>query len=108
MRDDLSAKVHALKDLVAYQQGAVVSRTLIDKDVGTVTLFSFDQDQGLREHTAPYDAMVLILDGEAEVSIEGKPLHLAVGEMTIMPANRPHKLRALTPFKMLLIMVRSK
>ncbi len=107
-QDDLSTKVHALKELVVYQQGAVVSRTLIDKDAGTVTLFSFDQGQGLSEHTAPYDAMVLVLDGEAEVSIEDKPLRLVVGEMTIMPANRRHKLRALTPFKMLLIMIRSK
>jgi len=106
-RDDLVAKVNRLKDLVAYQEGAVVSRTLIDKPVGTVTLFSFDEGQGLSEHTAPYDAMVHILDGEAEVAIEGKPLRLSEGEMTIMPANKTHALKALTRFKMLLTMIRA-
>ena len=107
-REELVAKVSALKDLVAYQEGAVVSRTLVDKPAGTVTLFSFDEGQGLSEHTAPYDALVNILDGEAEVTIEGKPLTLREGEMTIMPANKPHALKAPTRFKMILIMLRAQ
>jgi len=103
----LLAKVNRLVDLVAYQKGAVVSRTIIDKESGTVTLFSFDEGQGLSEHSAPFDALVYIADGEAEISISGSPLHLKEGDMTILPANRPHALRAVKRFKMLLIMVRS-
>ena len=106
-REELVAKVSTLKDLVAYQKGAIVSRTLIDKPVGTVTLFAFDEYQGLSEHTAPYDALVQVLDGEAEVTIEGKPIRLVDGEMTIMPANKTHALKALKNFKMLLTMIRS-
>lgn len=92
--------------MLQYQQNAIVSRTLIDKKVGTVTLFAFDEAQGLSEHTAPYDAMVYVLEGETEIIIEGKPVTLRTGEMTIMPANKPHALKAMTRFKMLLIMVR--
>jgi quercetin dioxygenase-like cupin family protein len=103
----LVAEVNRLVDLVAYQRGSVVSRTIIDKKTGTVTLFSFDEGQGLSEHTAPFDALVYLLDGEAEISISGKPLHLREGEMVIMPANQPHALKALKGFKMLLIMIRS-
>jgi quercetin dioxygenase-like cupin family protein len=99
--------VNRLVDLVAYQRGSVVSRTIIDKKTGTVTLFSFDEGQGLSEHTAPFDALVTLLDGEAEISISGKPLHLREGEMVIMPANQPHALKALKRFKMLLTMIRS-
>ncbi len=105
--EGLVARVNRLVDLVAYQKGSVVSRTLIDKKAGTVTLFSFDEGQGLSEHTAPFDALVCILDGEADVFISGEPLHLREGEMTIMPANQPHALKAVKRFKMLLIMVRS-
>ena len=83
-----------------------MSRTLIDKKGGTVTLFAFDEAQGLSEHTAPYDAMVYVLEGETEVTIEGKPITLRAGEMAIMPANKSHALKALTRFKMLLMMVR--
>jgi quercetin dioxygenase-like cupin family protein len=103
----LVAGVNPLSDLVAYQRGSVVSRTIIDKKTGTVTLFSFDEGQGLSEHTAPFDALVYLLDGEAEVSISGKPLHLREGEMVIMPANQPHALKAVKRFKMLLTMIRS-
>jgi quercetin dioxygenase-like cupin family protein len=103
----LVAEVNRLADLVAYQRGSVVSRTIIDKKAGTVTLFSFEEGQGLSEHTAPFDALVYLLDGKAEVSISGKPLHLREGEMTIMPANQPHALKAVTKFKMLLTMIRS-
>ncbi len=103
----LKAQAANLFDLVSYQEGSVVSRTLIDKKVGTVTLFAFDADQGLSEHTAPYDALVYIFDGEAEVTISGKPIQLKKGEATIMPANEPHALKATTQFKMMLIMIRS-
>ena len=105
--EELLARVNRLVDLVAYQKGSVVSRTIIDKKVGTVTLFSFDEGQGLSEHTAPFDALVFVLDGEVEITISGKPLHLRDGEITIMPANQPHALRAIKRFKMLLTMIRS-
>jgi quercetin dioxygenase-like cupin family protein len=94
-------------DLADYQEGAVVSRTLIDKKTGTVTLFAFAAGQGLSEHTAPFDAMVQILDGEAKIVISGRSLRVKEGEMVIMPANEPHALRAVEPFKMLLTMIRS-
>ncbi len=96
-----------LAGLITYQEGSVVSRTLIDKETGTVTLFAFEENQGLSEHTAPYDAMVYVLDGEVEVTISGKPVTLKEGEVTIMPANKPHALAAKTRFKMLLIMIKS-
>jgi quercetin dioxygenase-like cupin family protein len=92
--------------LADYQEGSVVSRTIINKKTGTVTFFAFDEGQGLSEHTAPFDALVYILDGEAEITISGKPVKVREGEMLIMPANQPHALRALKKFKMLLIMVR--
>jgi quercetin dioxygenase-like cupin family protein len=94
-----------LADLINYQEGSVVSRTIIDKDAGTVTLFAFDEGQGLSEHTAPYDAMVQVLEGEVNVTISGKPFLLRAGEMTIMPTNQPHALSAVTRFKMLLTMI---
>jgi quercetin dioxygenase-like cupin family protein len=103
----LAAQAATLTELVAYQTDAVVSRTLIDKKAGTVTLFAFDKGQGLSEHTAPFDAMVYVCDGEAEVTISGKPLLLKAGMVTVMPAGATHSLRALTRFKMMLIMVRS-
>jgi quercetin dioxygenase-like cupin family protein len=96
-----------LTDLVAYQDGSIVSRTIIDEETGTVTLFAFDKGQGLSEHTASYDAMVYILDGDAEIAISGKPLHVRQGEMVIMPADIPHALRAVKRFKMILTMIRS-
>ncbi len=104
--EELKARALGLGDLVTYQDGAVVSRTLIDKPTGTVTMFSFDAGQGLSEHTAPFDAMVTIVDGEAEVSIGGEPHVVKHGEMIIMPANVPHALRAHQRFKMLLVLVR--
>jgi len=96
-----------LTELVEYQPGSVVSRTLVNEKAGTVTLFAFDEGEGLSEHTAPFDALVHLLEGEAEVVISGKPLRLKQGEMVIMPANEPHALKALTRFKMLLTMIRS-
>ena len=106
--EGLVSAVNRLADLVAYQKGSVVSRTIIDKKAGTVTLFSFGEGQGLSEHTAPFDALVYLLDGEAEISISGKPFHLREGDMTIMPANQPHALKAVGRFKMLLVMIRSQ
>ena len=105
--DTLIAQASNLSDLIDYQDGSVVSRTLINKAAGTVTLFAFDANQGLSEHTAPYDAMVYVLDGEVEIRIAGKSITLKQGEMTIMPANQPHALTAKTKFKMLLIMIKS-
>jgi quercetin dioxygenase-like cupin family protein len=105
---DIKGRKIAWNELLQYQEGAVVSRTLIDKKVGTVTMFAFDDGQGLSEHTAPYDAMVMITDGRAEVTISGEPFLLSAGEMIVMPANKPHALRALSPFKMMLIMIRSE
>lgn len=104
---ELIGKALTLQELVAYQDGSVVSKTLIDKKIGTVTLFSFDAGQGLSEHTAPYDAMVQIVDGEAEVTIDGKAQQVFAGQMIIMPANHPHALKAVKPFKMLLVMIRA-
>jgi quercetin dioxygenase-like cupin family protein len=100
------AQAVALADLTAYQPGAVVSRTLVKKNAGTVTLFAFDVGQGLSEHSAPFDAIVEILDGEAELTIGGKKVAARAGQAVLMPANVPHALFATTPFKMLLVMVR--
>ena len=106
-KEDLRGKVMVSRDLVSYQDGAVVSRTLINKSVGTVTVFSFDEGQGLSEHTAPYDAMVEILDGEADITISGNTQRVKAGEMLIMPANQPHALHGVKAFKMMLIMIRA-
>jgi quercetin dioxygenase-like cupin family protein len=105
--EELAGKVVDMAGLVDYQAGSVVSRTVIDKPAGTLTLFSFDAGQGLSEHTAPFDALVYILDGEAEITISGRPLQVAQGEMVIMPAGEPHALKARRRFKMLLVMVKS-
>ncbi len=104
--NDLLAKVADVVGLVEYQSGAVVSRTIMDKPTGTVTLFSFDKGQGLSEHTAPFDALVHVIDGEAIVTISSNDLRLKAGEATIMPANEPHALKAEERFKMMLVMVR--
>ena len=96
-----------LIDLIDYQDGSVVSRTLIDRKAGTVTLFAFDEGQGLSEHTAPYNALVHLIDGEAEVTISGNVHQMEEGEMIIMPAKKPHALKAVKKFKMLLTMIHS-
>jgi quercetin dioxygenase-like cupin family protein len=93
-------------EYIQYAIGSVVSKTLVKKESGTVTLFSFDSGQGLSEHTAPFDAMVHILDGQAEITIGGELQRVENGEMLIMPANVPHALHAAKPFKMLLVMIR--
>lgn len=96
-----------MAELVDYQEGAIVSRTLLDKKTGTLTLFAFDKGQGLSEHTTPYDAWLYILEGETEVTISGQQFHLTQGHAIILPANQPHAVKALTRFKMLLVMIRS-
>ncbi|MFH1758085.1 MAG: cupin domain-containing protein [Pseudomonadota bacterium] len=103
----MAEKISNMKDLVTYQEGSIVSKEVIRKPTGTVTIFAFDQDQGLSEHTAPFDALVCILDGEVEISISGESHHLKSGEMIIMPGGKPHALKALKRFKMMLAMVRS-
>ena len=103
----LAGKVLDPTSLVDYQEGAVVSREVVRGKTGTVTVFSFDAGQGLSEHTAPFDALVHVLEGEAEVSIEGETHRVGKGEMIIMPAGRPHALFAGRPFKMMLVMIRS-
>ena len=105
MNNALESK--SLVDMVEYQEEAVVSKTIIEKKTGTVTLFAFDEGQGLSEHTAPFDALVQVLDGAAEITISGHPFHLEKGEMIVMPANQPHALRAVKQFKMLLTLIRS-
>lgn len=102
-----TAQTIRITDLADYQEGSIVSRTIIDKKIGTVTFFAFDKGQGLSEHTAPFDAMVHIIDGEAEVVISGKLFHVKEGQMIIMPANEPHSLKAVKRFKMILTMIRS-
>jgi quercetin dioxygenase-like cupin family protein len=101
------SQVLNLVEMVNYQDGAVVSRQVVKEDAGNVTLFAFDQEQGLSEHTAPYDALAHILEGEAEITISGKPFRLKAGDVIIMPANEPHALRATQKFKMLLTMIRA-
>ena len=104
---DMKGKAVKLKGLVEYQKGSVVSRTVIDKKTGTVTLFAFDEGEGLSEHTAPYDAMVVDLEGIVDVKIAGTSNHLEEGDVIIMPANKPHALKALTKFKMMLVMIKA-
>jgi quercetin dioxygenase-like cupin family protein len=100
-------QVMGMVSLVEYQAGSIVSRTLVDKSAGTITLFAFDKGQGLSEHTAPFDALVSVIDGEAEVTISGKPQKVKSGEIIMLPANAPHALRALNRFKMMLVMIKS-
>jgi quercetin dioxygenase-like cupin family protein len=98
---------NSLIGMVNYQKDAVVSKTIIEKNTGTVTLFAFDMGQGLSQHTAPFDALVQILEGEVEIGIARKPYRLKQGEIIVMPANEPHSLKAVSKFKMLLTMIKS-
>ena len=104
----LIGKPLKLAEMIGYQDGAVVSRTVIDKKAGTFTLFSFDAGQGLSEHTAPFDALVMIIDGEAEITISGNRSVVQTGEMIIMPAGKPHALKAGRRFKMALVMIKAE
>ena len=107
MSEELKAKVMKVEDLIEYQDEAVVSREIIRKETGTVTIFAFDKGEGLSEHTAPFDAMVQIIDGKAERTIAGKKNILVKGDMIIMPANVPHALHGLERYKMVLTMIKS-
>jgi quercetin dioxygenase-like cupin family protein len=100
------AEILNLASLISYQAGSIVSRQITRADGGNVTLFAFDQDQELSEHTAPYDALVHVLEGQVEIRISGKSFILADGEAIIMPANAPHALKAVEPYKMLLTMIK--
>jgi quercetin dioxygenase-like cupin family protein len=102
----MKSTVQKLNDLVEYQEGTIVSRTIINKDNGSVTIFAFDKDQALSEHVAPFEALLQVLDGEVEVKISGKKHHLKTGELIIMPANEPHAVKAINQFKMLLYMIK--
>jgi len=101
------AAVKPLLDLLHYQDSSIVSRVLLKNKGGSVTLFAFDVGEGLSEHTAPFDALVVVTDGEAEIQIAGENFQVRQGETIILPANQPHAVRATTQFKMLLIMIRA-
>jgi len=105
-REELKGKVLALKDLVDYADGTVASRMVINRKSGSITIFSFDENEGLSEHTAPFDAVVTILDGECEVWVAGKTFQMKTGETIIFPAGAPHALSAITKFKMSLVMIK--
>jgi quercetin dioxygenase-like cupin family protein len=105
--EKLAGQAIRLIDLADYQEGSVVSRTIIDKKAGTATFFAFAEGQGLSEHTAPFDAMVYLIEGETDIAISGRPIRVRGGEMVIMPANKPHALRAIRNSKMILTMIRS-
>jgi len=101
------AEVVRLIDLVNYQEGSVVSRTVVNRATGTVSLFAFDEGQGLSEHTAPFDAVAHVLEGESEITVSGKSLRATAGEAVLLPANQPHSVKAVSKFKMLLTVIRS-
>lgn len=103
---DKETRPFSLKDMAAYQDHSVVSREIIRKPAGTMTVFAFDEGEGLSEHTAPFDAAVYLLEGKATITIDGKPHTVKEGEMIIMPANKPHALKAMTRYKMLLVMIK--
>jgi len=103
-----TAKIYKLKELITYESGSTVSKILVKNENGSTTLFSFDKGQGLSEHTAPFDATVILIDGSCQIAIDGKQHNLTEGEVIIMPANIPHALMASESFKMLLIMIKKK
>ena len=105
--ENLMGKTVNVAGLIEYQEGSIVSRTIIDKPAGTLTAFAFDKGQALSEHTAPFDALVHVLDGEVEVTISGMPHAVKAGEMIIMPADAPHGLKAVSRFKMMLVMIKA-
>jgi quercetin dioxygenase-like cupin family protein len=105
-REEIKGKVISLKDLVAYQDGSIASRMIINTKSGSITIFSFDKDEGISEHTAPFDAVVTILDGACEIRISGITYPMKEGETIIMPAGAPHALTATSPFKMILVMIK--
>jgi len=106
MQKTIKSEPFELKGFISFQEGSVVSREIIREKTGTLTLFAFDQGQGLSEHTAPFDATILCLEGKLEATVDGKPMIVGEGELLIMPAHKPHSIKAIEPFKMLLIMIR--
>jgi quercetin dioxygenase-like cupin family protein len=108
LTNNLKGKPFQLETFISYADNSVVSKTLLKKETGNITLFAFDKGQGLSEHTAPFDAVVHILDGQAEITIGGQPNIVSAGKMLIMPANVPHALQAYEKFKMLLIMIKGE
>lgn len=104
---NIQTKALKLTDLISYQKDSVVSREIIRRKAGTVTIFAFDKEEGLSEHTAPFDALIQILDGEAKIVISSKPFMVKKGQIIILPANKPHSLKAVNKFKMLLTMIKS-
>ncbi len=107
MSSMVHSEVKKLSEMVSYQDGTIVSKTLINKDKGTITLFAFEKNQSLSEHTAPFDALLQVIDGELEAVISGKKYLLKTGEMILMPANVPHAVKAIDRFKMMLIMIKT-
>lgn len=105
--DIAAAEALPLLGLVNYQEGSVVSRVVLKREKGNVTIFAFDEGQGLSEHTSPFDALVQAIEGDAEVTVAGKPIGLKAGDVVLLPAEKPHAVRATTPFKMVLTMIRS-
>jgi len=103
--DTPDPKIHRIIDLSPYQEGSIVSRTLLTQKNGSVTFFAFDEGQELSEHTTPFDALLQVIHGKSEITIDGKPYHLEEGDMIVMPADHPHAVKAVTPFKMLLTMI---
>ena len=106
MENFKKSEIHELNELVKYQQGTIVSKTLINRENGTITIFAFDEGQSLSEHTAPFDALVHIIDGNAEIKIMGKKFNLKKGEIIVMPANKPHAVKAIKNFKMILTLIK--
>lgn len=102
----MTPEIVKLNEAINYQDGAVVSKEILKNSSGTVTLFAFDKDQGLSEHTAPYEATIFIIDGKTEIIIDKKPYHLETGELIKMPADHPHSVKAIEKFKMLLVMIK--
>ena len=107
MTTDVKSNVFSAHDFIQYQKDSIVSKILLDNEGGTVTLFSFDEGQGLSEHTTPFDVLLYVIDGKAEITISGKPFLLKDGEMIIMPAHKPHAVKAVEKFKMVLTMLKS-
>jgi quercetin dioxygenase-like cupin family protein len=107
MPEELKSKILKAENLIEYQTGAVVSKEILRKSTGTMTIFAFDKGEGLSEHTAPFDAIVQVIDGKAEITISGNKNILEKGDMIIMPANEPHSLLAIERYKMILTMIRS-
>ena len=105
-KDTLISRVTELAGLVEYQNGSVVSRTIVDRHGGSVTVFAFSEGQGLSEHAAPFDALVQVIEGKVQVTISGKPYEVGTGQLIIMPANQPHSLKAIGRFKMMLVMIK--